>query len=112
MLKAAYTQGNAHRVVAFFNGFLAEEAAVAPAKAEPGRRTEKVAKVPLETLAAPGRAKAAAATSAPAEKPIITRAQITQFYADVAAGRYRGRDEERRKQEEAIFAAQSDGRIR
>lgn len=113
MLKAAYAQGNASRVVAFFNGFLAEEAAVAPANAEPDTtETTTVQKVPLQNLAAPGRAKTAASTPAPAEKPIFTRAQIAAFYADVAAGKYRGKDADKNKAEAAIFAAQREGRIR
>lgn len=112
MLKAAYAQGNAHRVSAFFNGFLAEEAAVAPANAEPDTEVTKVPKVPLASLAAPGRAKTAASASAPAEKPIFTRTQIAAFYADVAAGKFRGRDAEKNKAEAQIFEAQRDGRIR
>jgi hypothetical protein len=112
MLKAAYTQGNASRVLAFFNGFLAEEAAVAPAKAEPDPGTRRVPKVPLESLAAPGRAKSAAGNAAPAEKPIFTRANIAAFYADVAAGKYRGREAEKGKVEAQIFDAQREGRIR
>ncbi len=112
MLKAAYAAGNASRVLAFFNGFLAEEAAVAPAKSDPDVPTEKVAKVPLAKLAAPGRAKTAAGNSAPAEKPIFTRAQIAAFYAEVAAGKYRGKDAEKSKLEAQLFEAQREGRIR
>lgn len=112
MLKAAYAQGNAHRVLAFFNGFLAEEAAVAPAQGEPDYSTTKVSKVPLQNFAAPGRAKTAASASAPAEKLNISRAQVASFYADVAAGRYRGRDAEKNKLEAQIFEAQREGRIR
>lgn len=112
MLKAAYAAGNASRVLAFFNGFLAEEAAVAPANGDPDVPTEKVSKVPLAKLAAPGRAKTAAGTMAPAEKPIFTRAQIATFYADVAAGKYRGKDAEKSKLEAQLFEAQREGRIR
>ena len=112
MLKAAYAQGNAHRVLAFFNGFLAEEAAVAPAQGEPDYSTTTVSKVPLQNFAAPGRAKTAASASAPAEKLNISRAQVASFYADVAAGRYRGRDAEKNKLEAQIFEAQREGRIR
>jgi hypothetical protein len=112
MLKAAYAQGDAHRVLAFFNGFLAEEAAVAPATSEPDASVTKVPKVPLEKLAAPGRAKTAAASPAPAEKPFITRAQVAAFYAEVASGKYRGRDDAKNKAEAEIFAAQREGRIR
>ena len=112
MLKAAYAQGNASRVLAFFNGFLAEEAATDPAQAAPEIGTSTVPKLPLKNLAAPGRAKTAASTNAPAEKPIFTRAQIAQFYADVAANKYRGRDDQKNKLEADIFLAQREGRIR
>lgn len=111
MLKAAYAQSNASRVLAFFNGFLAEEAVVDPASSGPDSGASYAPKVPLASLAAPGRAKTAAAT-APTEKPIFTRAQIAAFYSDVAANRYRGRDAEKSKVEASIFEAQRDGRIR
>lgn len=111
LLKAAFERNDGPRVLAFFQGFLAEEAAVAPANAEPDRQAE-APKVPLESLAAPGRAKTAAANSAPAEKPSFTRAQIAKFYADVGAGKYRGRDAEKDKLERQIFDAQREGRIR
>lgn len=111
LLKAAFERNDAPRVAAFFTGFLAEEAAVAPAMDETGR-SEPPAKMSLEKLAAPGRAKSAAATNAPAEKPIFTRAQIAKFYADAAAGKYRGRDAERDRLEAQIFSAEREGRIR
>jgi len=117
MLKAAYAAGDATRVLAFFNGFLAEEAATTPAEAEPDpivtQDQVRVPRIPLKNLAAPGKAKNAASSSgAPVEKPIITRAQIASFYTDVSAGRYRGRDEEKNRLEAMIFAAQAGGRIR
>jgi hypothetical protein len=116
MLKAAYAAGDATRVLAFFNGFLAEEAATTPAQAEPDPSMDErkvVPRIPLRNLAAPGKAKnAASSQGAPVEKPIITRAQIATFYSDVAAGRYRGRDDEKASLEAQIFAAQASGRIR
>jgi len=111
MLKAAYAQSNPSRVIAFFKGFLAEEAAVAPAGARPDNVTTRN-KVPLENFASPGRAKTATASSGPAEKPIFTRAQIAAFYTDVNANKYRGRDAEKDRLETQIFEAQRDGRIR
>jgi cell division septum initiation protein DivIVA len=112
LLKDAYDQNNTARVSAFFQGFLAEEAAVAPANAPPATpRAAPAQRVPLETFAAPGRAKSAAA-QAPAEKPIITRAQVTAFYADVAAGKYRGREQEKNRLEAEIFSATNEGRLR
>lgn len=120
LLKAAYERNDAPRVLAFFNGFLAEEAVVDPAKPSPGLELSPGAepsaqnKVPLADLAAPGRAKSTAATSnsAPAEKPIITRVQISQFYNDVSAGKYRGKEAEKDRLEKMIFDAEKDGRIR
>jgi len=115
LLSTAYERNDSPRVIAFFKGFLAEEAASAPATAEPDfnpRAKPAVEKVPLENFAAPGRAKSTAAQSAPVEKPYITRAQITQFYADSAAGRYQGREAEKDRLEQMIYEAQRDGRIR
>jgi len=115
LLKAAFGANDSPRVLAFFNGFLAEEAAVDPALGEPEQMqaaTRAPYKVPLESLAAPGRAKTPAATHAPVEKPIIQRAQIAKFYVDVAQGRYRGKDAEKDRLERAIFEAERDGRIR
>jgi hypothetical protein len=112
MLKAAYTAGDASRTLAFFKGFLSEEAATKPVEAaEPGDQGTVLDRVPLADLAAPGKAKSAAA-HAPAEKPIFTRAQISSFYADVAAGKFRGRDTEKNAVEAQIFGAQREGRIR
>lgn len=111
LLKQAFAQNNADRVLAFFKGFLAEEATVAPATltapANDGRPS-------LEDLAAPGRAKSEAVTHQgnPSEKPTISRAQISAFYADVRAGKYRGRDQEKANAEAEIFAAEREGRIR
>lgn len=110
MLNSAYAQGDAPRVAAFFNGFLTEEATVRPAT--PGTTSPVTPKIPLASLAAPGRAKSAASTELPAEKPVFTRAQITSFYSEVAAGKYRGRDADKNKREAEIFSASREGRIR
>lgn len=117
LLLAAWEQNDTPRALAFFNGFLAEEAALTPAPrvpdAPPGADPVVPAgKVPLETFAAPGRAKSAAGTSPPPEKPNISPRQISQFYVDVAGGKYRGREDEQKRVEAAIFAAAAGGRIR
>lgn len=114
LLNAAFERNNATQVMAFFNGFLAEEAAVAPAGTHGAEFSGAQApqdKLSLEEFAAPGRAKTAAA-SAPTEKPFFNRSQISQFYAAVTAGRYRGREAEQQKLEAQIFEAQREGRIR
>lgn len=113
LLTAAYEQNNTPRVLAFFKGFLSEEAATAPAPSEPAPAGATPSKIPLENFAAPGRAKTAAAPpSAPAEKPIFTRAYIAKFYADAAAGKFRGREAEKNRIEAQIFDAEREGRIR
>lgn len=117
LLNAAYERNDSPRVLAFFKGFLSEEAALAPQTVEPDTATikreepQRQPKVPLESLAAPGRAKTAA-PPAPAEKPTFTRAQVAEFYADVTAGRYRGREQDKDNLERQIFLAQKEGRIR
>ena len=112
LLKAAYERNDGPRVLAFFDGFLAEEAAVAPETSQQDLGAPAPNKVSLDKFSAPGRAKSAAATTAPAEKPLITRAQIAKFYADVNAGKYRGREADKDRQEKVIFEATRDGRIR
>jgi hypothetical protein len=111
MLKAAYERNDFPRVSAFFQGFLAEMAATETANDEPTPNAQFAPRVPLRNLAAPGRAKSAAAPGAPAEKPTITRSSITKFYADRAAGKFRGREAEAAQFENSIFAAEKEGRI-
>lgn len=113
LLKSAYAANDAPRVLNFFKGFLASEAAAVPPVTQPDQTTPPVEpKVPLENLAAPGRAKTAAPPPAPVEKPIISSADVRQFYADLAKGVYRGRDDEKNRLEKMIFEANRDGRIR
>jgi len=112
LLKAADAQNDTLRVKAFFQGFLAEEAARVPQDtAAPVQADPATGKVPLETFAAPGRAKSAP-TPVAAEKPIFTRDQVTQFYVDSAKGRFAGREDEKRKVEAQIHQAGLEGRIR
>lgn len=125
LLKAAWDRNDTARSLAFFKGFLAEEAVVDPAYVRASQPSDvppngsqapqpippgqQNGRVPLEHFAAPGRAKSAA--EPPAEKPLIKRSDITKFYADGAAGRYRGNEAEQKRLENMIFAAQRDGRI-
>ena len=118
LLRRAFQAGDTTRVIAFFKGFLDEEQATGQQPPElpsmpqvpPAPRTPAVA---LETLTAPGRAKPAPGdTPMPADKPIFTRQQISTFYADVRRGAYAGRDAEKDATEQAIFAAQREGRVR
>ena len=111
LLEAAFARNDASRVAAFFQGFIKDEAVYIPAMAPTLQAGATPQKVKLEDLAAPGRAKQAAVNTPP-EKPIISRAEITKHYADSAAGRYRGRQEDYDAMERRIFSAQTEGRIR
>jgi len=116
MLTEAYQAADAPTVLAFFNGFLKDETATG--NAEPAPRSEpqpapRTAAVPLASLAAPGRARPATGdTPGPADKPVFTRVQIQKFYTDVRKGVYAGRDTDKARDEQAIFAAQREGRVR
>lgn len=126
LLQKAWYAGDSNRVAAFFEGYLAEEAAVDPAAAQarqaarigqaghapgPASAPQPLApsRVTLESLAAPGRARAGA--GAPAGKPVWTAEGISQFYMDCASGKFRGRDAERVATEADLMAAQREGRI-
>jgi hypothetical protein len=117
MLKTAFQAADAPRVLAFFNGFLAEEAATGNdstgSQPQPQETAPRQAAVALETLAAPGRARPATGDSqVPVDKPTFTRKQIADFYIDVRRGVYAGRDQDKARDEQRIFAAQRDGRVR
>ena len=115
LLNDAFRAGQTARVAQFFRGFLAEEVATGQEPAPLPPAVERTAAVPLETLTAPGRAKPATGadnTNTPADKPIITRAQIAAFYDQVRKGAYAGRDADKARDEAIIFAAQREGRTR
>lgn len=113
-LTRAYEQNDTERVLNFFRGFVSELAAGAPAT--PSTVDATPAKPParpsLEDLAAPGRARTSAQPDAPAEKQIITTADIDAFYAAVRRGDYRGREAEKEAHEQELFRAQREGRVR
>lgn len=116
LLSTATKAADAPRVIAFFKGFLAEEQATGHADPvllpEPSP-TPRTAVIPLETLAAPGRARPAGGdNTVPVEKPVFTRAQIAKFYSQQGRASYVGREVDRARDEAAIFAAQRDGRVR
>lgn len=128
LMQDAWNSGDPQRVAAFFQAYLAEEAATNP-QGNAGQRIPSPSRMvvsdqpvdprlspptsggPLDlaSLAAPGRAHSAGA--APAEKPVYTAAEITRFYTDVAAGRWRGREQQQAAIDADIILAQREGRI-
>jgi outer membrane biosynthesis protein TonB len=116
MLNAAIAGAEAPKVIQLFRDFLSEINATGqtlqPAQQEQ-QLAPRAAAVPLESLAAPGRARPASGeTPQSADKPIYSRAQISKFYDDVRRQLYAGREAEYRAFEADITAAQREGRIR
>lgn len=114
MLLSAYEQNDTSRVLAFFNGFVSELAAEAPVQLPPpvSATPQAPPKPGLESLAAPGRARTSAQPNAPAEKQIITTADVNAFYDAKRKGVYRGREAEADALEQELFLAQREGRVR
>ena len=129
LLNNAFNNGQASRVVAAFKGYKAELAALGPAqtqRSQSGNGAESsgggdaihsqsnpatTPTVDLTSLAAPGRARPGQTQASP-DKPIITRAEIKEFYTDVTRGRYLGRENEIHAIEMQIQEASREGRIR
>lgn len=109
MLGRAFSLGDGAAVVAFFNAYRNEHAAMqAPTQGSyQGPPT-----VDLREFTAPGRAAATSQGGAQAEKRIWSAADITRFYADVRRGVFRGREAEQRALEQDIVRADAEGRIR
>jgi hypothetical protein len=117
LMNKAARAGNAPQVAEFFRGYLSQvqstSAPLAPQPEPTAQPQPRSAAVPLETLAAPGRARPAAGDSQqPADKPSFTRTQIARFYDDVRRGVYSGRETEKANLEASIFQAQREGRVR
>jgi hypothetical protein len=117
LLNEAISAADAPRVSSFFRGFLQEEVATGQTEPVPIARQAappRAAAVDLASLAAPGRARPANGgdLGLSPEKPIYTRAQISQLYNMERRGAYMGREAEWARQEADIFAAQREGRVR
>jgi len=117
MLNAAIAGAEAPKVIQLFKDFLSEINATGqtlqPAQQEQQREAPRAAAVPLESLAAPGRARPASGeVPSSASKPTYSRAQIAKFYDDSRKGLYAGREADYRAIEADLQLAQGEGRIR
>lgn len=119
MLNGAFQAAQAPRVVAFFKGFLQEEAATGHVDVPVVGQQQvtppapRQATIDIATLAAPGRpAPAGGQPPVAPDRPIYTRTQIADFYRQVREHRYAGREQEKARIEADIFAAQREGRVR
>lgn len=114
LLTQAFENNDAARVIAFFKGYLNENAIVSQTKA-PTTAAKQVTdpKIDLISMAAPGVSKGSSSVqSAQGDKRVYTHAEIAAFYRDVQTGKYKGRVEEQRAIERDILTAPAEGRIR
>jgi len=124
MLQHAYHSGDAIRTGRFFKAYMAEhnEHTVTPPIATPTQtvpapvrngHAAPAGSPRLEDFAAPGRAAGSGAqggNGAPTTRT-WSRPEIAAFYRDRTRGVFRGREEESRRLEESIFAANREGRV-
>jgi hypothetical protein len=119
LINGARAAASAPRMLAFFRGFVQDGLATGSIEQprqgslEPAPPARQAA-MPLESLAAPGKAKPAPGnpTPEPPGKPVFTRAQIAQFYADSRKGFYDGRKADYDRMQAELGAAMREGRIR
>ena len=116
MLRAAFSAGDAGRVLAFFRGFISEQGGYenpAPQPASAAEAPRRQAAVQLRDLAAPGKARPAPGNvPLHAEPIVITNKDIDRFYERVRQGKYAGRLEQKDAEEAKIYAAVREGRVR
>lgn len=95
-------------VIAIFEAYKQENAGITP----PSAPTTPQPLVSKETLVAPGQV-SSGSDRAPEgnNKRTWTQAQIAQFYNEVTAGKWAGREAEKLATEQDIIAASGDGRI-
>lgn len=119
MLMAAFEAKDGPRVAAFFKSFISE-ALPAPPAAQPGPGTPEAPvppqsnRIPLQSLAAPGRARPAAPAQpgTPAPKRIYKNSEIGAFFDAKTRGRYANEDPAAvLAMEQDIFRAQAEGRV-
>lgn len=123
MLMAAFEAKDGPRVAAFFKSFISE-APPAPPAAQPGPAAPGTPplqetplqsnRIPLQSLAAPGRARPAAPVQpgSPAPKRIYKTSEIGAFFDAKARGKYAGADPAAvNAMEQDIFQAQGEGRV-
>lgn len=119
LLQEAYKANDGPRVVAFFKGYLAENAATTPpappAPPAPPPAAVAEAQRTMESLVAPGTPKSGPG-SAPTDtgKRVWTRAEIGTLFQQIHSYALKGRKvpDELRAQERDVHKAQTEGRVR
>lgn len=115
LLSEAWGRNEAERVSHAFKAFLIENG-YAPSTPTNGNGAAPSAPtsptMDIAQYAAPGRPKPGGVSPSNPDKPVFSGTQIKQFYADSAAGKYKGREDDYNAIQQAIFAAMRENRIR
>lgn len=117
LLNTAWLSADGPRVLAICNGFLAENPGLAgtppveTVAAPPAPQAPRQPSIPLESLAAPGRARVQTPVTPTPQKPIYTRQEIKDFYSAKNRGFYKGREAEAAGYEAEIILAGVENRI-
>ena len=108
LLLHAFEQNDTARVVAFFEGYLSENAAVSGGNGTPAPRT---AQVDLNTLVAPGKQREGTPRAQEDDTRRWSNAEISAFYRKVREGKFKSREKDRPKIEQSIIDAAREGRV-
>lgn len=106
-LQHAEANSDAKRVIEIFQSYKQlKQPPPAPKQPSPPQNVQR--------QVAPGRSKSQSSTPTEAEETtrLYTGAEIEKFYSDVRAGKYKNRDADRQRLEQAIDLAVQQGRIR
>ena len=111
LLSQAFKGGKAKPVIAIFQSYLKENAAVSTDTSGPSGEDDSP-KVDINTLVAPGKTRATRKVAdAHKGKPEWTEQEVAAFYADCQRGKFKDDPKEQRRIEEDIFAAVREGRM-
>lgn len=106
LLEQAQSQFNSQRVVSFFETWKRMN----PTHGQEQKAENSSSREELEKQVSPGKSRSASVPTT-SEGRTYTPEDIREFFKDVSAGKYKGREDERNRIERDIFAAQQQGRI-
>lgn len=103
--EAAFASGDIGRIVSLFEGYASSTGG--DVSASPDKITPKKVKPPVK----PSAAKGSTVRTDPKVKPVIKESEMAMFYADVARGKYRGREKVMKARDAIIESAVIEGRV-
>ncbi len=111
LLNDAFESNDAARVIAFFKGYLKENATVSPPGATEQPPAARTPAVDMASLAAPGKPRGGGSPGTQEGKQTWRQVEIAAFYADVRRGKFKGDPKTKLQLEKSIMDAVSSNRI-